>query len=131
MIIQPNDKLFDHLYWYLYTSRGDNKAQNFSFHIASAVLAYYLSTIKTPIYIIESLNHSIVYDGQSTWDLHLGIVFKDYKYPSLKVSNYTKIPKFYYSFSDICYQSFYYKKLQLKLFQIYNDRQYICKITTL
>ena len=50
-----------------------------------------------------------MYDGQSTWDLHLGIVFKDYKYPSLKVSNYTKIPKFYYSFSDKCYQSFYYK----------------------
>ena len=109
MIIQPNDKLFDQLYWYLYTSRGDNQAENFSCHIASAVLAYYLSTIKTPIYIIESLNHSIVYDGQSTWDLHLGIVFKDYKYPSLKVSNYTKIPKFYYSFSDKCYQSFYYK----------------------
>tara|TARA_Y100000114_G_C11647794_1_gene272596 strand:+ start:282 stop:668 length:387 start_codon:yes stop_codon:yes gene_type:complete len=109
MIVQPDDKLFDQLYWYLYTSRGDKKAQNHSCHISSAILAYYFSTIKTPIYIIESLNHSIVYDGQSSWDLHLGIVFKDYKYPSLNVPKYIKIPKFYYSFSNKCYDSFYNK----------------------
>ena len=109
MIIQPNHKLFDQLYWYLYTSRRDDNTQNFSCHISSAILAYYLSTIKDPIYIIESLNHSIVFDGQSSWDLHLGIVFKDYKYPSLKVPDYIKIPKFYYSFSSKCYNSFYHK----------------------
>ena len=109
MIVQPDDKLFEQLHWYLYTSRGDQKAQNFSCHISSAILAYYLSTIKKTIYIIESLNHSVVYDGQSSWDLHLGIVFKDYKYPSFKVPKYTKIPKFYYSFSTKCYDSFYNK----------------------
>ena len=109
MIIQPNHKLFDQLYWYLYTSRRDDNTQNFSCHISSAILAYYLSTIKDPIYIIESLNHSVVFDGSSSWDLHLGIVFKNYKYPSFKVPEYTKIPKFYYSYSDKCYQSFYSK----------------------
>ena len=114
MIIQPNHKLFDQLYWYLYTSRGDTKAQNYSCHISSAILAYYFSTIKDSIYIIESLNHSVVFDGTSSWDLHLGIVFKDYKYPSLKIPNYTKIPKFYYSFSNECYQSFYNKDKLLR-----------------
>ena len=114
MIIQPNHKLFDQLYWYLYTSRRDGNTQNFSCHISSAILAYYLSTIKDSIYIIESLNHSVVFDGTSSWDLHLGIVFKDYKYPSLKIPNYTKIPKFYYSFSNECYQSFYSKDKLLK-----------------
>ena len=109
MIVQPDDKLFEQLHWYLYTSRGDQKAQNFSCHISSAILAYYLSTIKKTIYIIESLNHSVVYDGQSSWDLHLGIVFKDYKYPSFKIPKYTKISKFYYSFSNECYEQFYSK----------------------
>ena len=109
MIIQPNHKLFDQLYWYLYTSRRDDNLQNFSCHISSAILGYYLSTIKTPIYIIESLNHSVVFDGQSSSDLHLGIVFKNYKYPSIKVPKYSKIPKFYYSFSTKCYDSFYNK----------------------
>ena len=109
MIVQPDHKLFDQLYWYLYTSRGDAKAQNYSCHISSAILAYYLSTIKSPIYIIESLNHSVVYDGQSSWDLHLGIVFKDYKYPSFKIPDYIQIPKFYYSYSQKCYDSFYHK----------------------
>ena len=119
MIVQPDDKLFDQLYWYLYTSRGDTKAQNHSCHISSAVLAYYFSTIKSPIYIIESLNHSVVYDGQSSWDLHLGIVFKDYKYPSIEIPDYIKIPKFYYSYSQKCYDSFYNKANLLR------DRQVI------
>ena len=119
MIVQPDDKLFDQLYWYLYTSRGDTKAQNFSCFISSAILAYYFSTIKKNIYIIESLNHSVVYDGQSTWDLHLGIVFKDYKYPSIEIPDYIKIPKFYYSFSPKCYDSFYHKDNLLR------DRQLV------
>ena len=54
MIIQPNHKLFDQLYWYLYTSRRDDNVQNFSCHISSAILGYYLSTIKTPY---TSLSH--------------------------------------------------------------------------
>ena len=110
MIVQPDDKLFDQLYWYLYTSRGDTKARNFSCEISSAILAFYFSILKTPIYIIGSLNHSVVFDGKSSWDLHLGIVFKDYKYPSLKVPDYIKIPKFYYHyFSPNGYCSFYHK----------------------
>ncbi|HAI37792.1 MAG TPA: hypothetical protein DCM40_06545 [Maribacter sp.] len=114
MIVSPDHKLFEQLYWYLYTSRGNEKARNFSCHISSAILAYYLSTVKAPIYIIESLNHSVVYDGQSSWDLHLGIVFKDYKYPSIKIPDYTKIPKFYFSFSAECYESFYNKNNMLR-----------------
>ena len=114
MIVQPDDKLFDQLHWYLYTSRRDTKAQNFSCHISSAILAYYLSTIKDPIYIIESLNHSVVFDGMSSWDLHLGIVHENYRYPSIKVPEYTKIPKFYYSYSYKCYQSFYNKNNLLR-----------------
>lgn len=112
MIVQPDDKLFDQLFWYLYTSRGDETLQKFSCQISSAILAYHFSLIKKHIYIIESLNHSVVYDGQSTWDLHLGIVFKDYKYPSSDIPKYIKIPKFCFQLSVKSYMSFYsYKNL--------------------
>ena len=119
MIVQPDDKLFDQLFWYLYTTRGDETAENFSCEIFSAILAYQFSLIKKHIYIIESLNHTVVYDGQSTWDLHLGIVFKDYKYPSLNVPKYIKIPKFCQQLSDKFYNSFYSRK------NLSRDRQQI------
>ena len=36
---------------------------------------------KSKVFIIESTNHAVVYDGKDTWDINLGFVLRNYRYP--------------------------------------------------
>jgi hypothetical protein len=112
MIIQPDHELFDHIYWLLFTSRGDeHHKKSYSCTILSAILAsYFLRFTKDSIYIIDSDNHSVVYDGISTWDLQQGVVFKNYKYPcKTGLPSTTSIPTFSRFYKQNLFDMYYTK----------------------
>jgi len=114
MIINPDDKIFDEMFYWMFIRRGDLKGKNFNCYLSSAILGYYFSEIKGTVYIIETNFHSVVFDGRSTWDLNLGIMFKDYKYPNKNLPKYTKIPKFYRFFTQHMYDNYYSPETLLK-----------------
>lgn len=108
MIIKEDHLIFDHLYWLLFTSRGDeNHKKSFSCTILSAILASHLLKFQNKVFIIDSSKHSVVYDGTSTWDLALGIVFVNYKYPSLNIPNAIFIPKFKRFYKENLFNDYY------------------------
>lgn len=71
--------------------------------LAGGVLASYLPEV----YIIETHNHAVLYDGKNTWDFYANAIFEDYRYPVLLIRSPitiwddtpidTKILKMYYS----------------------------------
>ena len=86
MIINTDHNVFDEIYWLLFTSRkNENHTRSFSCTIMSAIVASYMLQFKEELFIIDSQNHSVIFDGTSTWDLALGIVFENYKYPNLDI----------------------------------------------
>ena len=50
-------------------------------------------------YIIDSENHSVCYDGTDTWDLSLGVVFRNYRYPNQNLPKPEMIPSFDHLFA--------------------------------
>lgn len=84
--ITSNDEIFDRIYYQLYASRGFG-ARDFLLHceILSTICATYLLERCSKTYIINSTNHSVCYADGDTWDISLGLVFRDYKYPDLKI----------------------------------------------
>lgn len=110
MILQPDDKLFEELYYLLFTSRGDKEVHNFSCTIMTPILAYHLAKHIKKVWIIDTSRHCVLYDGKSTWDFNLGIVFENYMYPKLSPPKYYKIQKFFNFFDQKNYD-FYYSDL--------------------
>lgn len=78
------------LHYIAYASRSD--PQPHSCTICAAMGAYYLSRIKKTVAIIETDKHTVVWDGLDTWDFHLGIVFREYRYPSPNPPEFELIP---------------------------------------
>jgi len=108
MIVKPDHDVFNYIYWKLYEMKPKSFPKRHMCNIFSSILAYHLTQFtEDEIYIIDSKNHSVVFDGESTWDLHLGIMFQNYKYPKLPVPNYTKIPKFFFNYSKSMYTQYY------------------------
>ena len=91
----------------------EEKSQ-YSCKIMSAVFASFIVDNISKCFIIDSKNHSVVYDGIDTWDLSLGIVFKKYKYPDLNIPNPIIIEKFKNWYSSDLFNRYYSNKaLQL------------------
>jgi len=108
MIINPDHEVFEDIYYKLFEMTPKSNPKRHMCNISSSILAYHLVPFsKTGVYIIDSKNHSVVFDGKSTWDLNLGIVFENYKYPKSPLSKYIKIPKFYFNFSNKLFNKVY------------------------
>jgi hypothetical protein len=65
-------------------------------------------------YIIESSTHCVVFDGDDTWDLTYGCMFKDYKYPSVDIPNHTLVPYFDVWWREPAMQRYYSREALLK-----------------
>lgn len=103
-----NSKTFKEIKYSLtehYAKNGD-----FNCKIMSAIFASYLLSFQQKCYIIDSKQHSVVYDGNNTWDLSNGIVFRNYMYPSLNIPNPEIIPEFEDWFRQLEVYKFYNKE---------------------
>lgn len=100
-----HENIFEEIHYLLIDSREEKDF--FSCKIISAIFASFLVGSTSKCFIIDSKNHSVVYDGISTWDLSLGIVFKNYKYPDLNIPEPTFIPKFKDWFKEKNFKLFY------------------------
>ena len=115
MSISKDDAFFDHLYHCLYTHRQVNKA--FKCYVLSGVLcSFFLKHFSTVFIIDAEDHHSVVYDGKNTWDISLGIVFNNYKYPLNNVPKPDIIPAFA-EFYDLDIFNKYYSKESLSFAQ--------------
>lgn len=111
MIIPPDSSEFDDLFRLLFTSLGNLEPKKFySCVITSSILASWFMRFSDDITIINAGEHSVVYDGYSTWDISLGIVFDNYKYPNSAIPKYTKIPLFYRFFWQGNFNRYYNKE---------------------
>lgn len=81
--ISVNNPLFTDLNYWLIDRQ--NVPMSFNCKIMSAVTALYIlrHTDRQEVKIIESVQHSVVFDGLDTWDTQIGIVLRDYEYPKL------------------------------------------------
>ena len=110
MIINTDHNVFDEIYDLLFTSRkNENHTRSFSCTIMSAIVASYMLQFKEELFIIDSQNHSVIFDGTSTWDLALGIVFENYKYPNLDIPTYKTVPAFKSFFCQKNFNNYYTK----------------------
>jgi len=87
-----HQNIFEEIHFLLIDSRKEK--DSFSCKIISAIFASFIVGNTSKCFIIDSENHSVVFDGTNTWDLSLGIVFENYKYPDLNIPKPTFIPKF-------------------------------------
>ncbi len=62
---------------------------------------------KSKVFIIESCKHAVVYDGKDTWDINLGFVLRDYRYPEVDVPVKEFLPHFNCWFEQIWYDEYY------------------------
>lgn len=83
------------------------KGDNYSCKLFSGMFANLLLEHQSFCYIIDSEIHSVVFDGKHTWDLSLGVVFRNYKYPSSNIPEPEIIEDFNYCFNDILFSKYY------------------------
>ena len=90
--ISSSAEFFEDLYYFTCNQRFLDKTLNCQ--VMSSTTANYLLkyTDRKEVFIIESVNHSVVYDGLDTWDTHMGFVFRDYKYPNPRIPKFEWIP---------------------------------------
>ena len=115
MIIKPNDKLFDELYYLLFSSRQDSEEFGFSCTIMTPILAYYFVKRTEKVWILDTSRHCVLYDTISTWDFNLGIMFENYRYPNPIVPKYHKITNFYKFFDQKNYDYYYSDPSKVKV----------------
>jgi|TARA_B100000035_G_scaffold311987_2_gene322535 hypothetical protein len=80
-----------------------------SCNIASVAFANRLLSLKSKskVFIIESCNHSVVYDGKDTWDLNMGFVLRNYRYPDKDIPTKEFLPYFNCWFEQKWYDKYY------------------------
>lgn len=87
-----HDKILKEIHHLLLDSR--NSTDYFTCKIVSAVFASLVSHDISKCYIIESKSHAVVYDGINTWDLSIGVMFENYKYPDESIPEPVFLPHF-------------------------------------
>lgn len=107
-----HENVFNEIHFLLIDARRTTEL--YSCKIVSAIFASFLLSNLTKCFIIDSRNHSVVYDGKNTWDLSLGIMFKNYKYPDLDIPKPTFIPRFKHWFCEKNFNTFYNNKTLLE-----------------
>lgn len=87
--------------------------QGFSCKLLSSMFASLLSNVRNRCFIIDSNEHSVVFDGKDTWDISLGIVLRNYQYPNTNVPKPEMIEEFKHWFSEKQFNKYYsLKKLE-------------------
>lgn len=115
MILKPDSEEFSELYRLLFTSVGNPDPKKFlSCVLVSGIVATWFMRKSDEVFIINGSSHSVVFDGYSTWDLTLGIVLPNYKYPNLNPPTHLKINLFYRFFNEELYNHYYCDKSLLK-----------------
>ena len=111
MYLDLDDKIFDELSKIskLYFDSGLKNVCN----LLSTSFATYLTSFRNRLFIIHSKTHAVVYDGENTWDLGVGIFLMNYKYPNLNPPSPTIIPAFVDEFKEENF-SYYYSEEALK-----------------
>lgn len=81
-MIEITDDIFDEIYQRLIPQRKIPE-RRFDCVLMSSITASFFCRRFDQMLIIDSDQHSVAYDGKDTWDLSLGIVFRNYKYPEV------------------------------------------------
>ena len=106
--ITSNNEIFDRIHYHLFSGFDQNiRANRTHCKILSLVCAGYLLEFYNKTFIINSNDHAVCYAGSDTWDLTLGIVFRDYKYPDLKLPRPEMLPSFEYFFDTEKFDIYY------------------------
>jgi len=102
-------KVLDELKFRLFNTKEVTIDNKLSCNLVSAMFAnLFLShKRKSRVYIIESFNHSVVYDGINTWDINLGFVLKNYRYPENPVPPLEFLPVFKHWFQEKWFNTYY------------------------
>lgn len=97
----------EELFHLLVTDRGDFYNRSFSCKILPYMFAGLLSKKLNKSYVIETNKHCVFYDGIDTYDLVVGCMFKDYKYPLTNIPNPVCLPFFERWFTESHYDLYY------------------------
>lgn len=92
---------------YLLVDSRDCLCSTYSCKLLSAMFATLLLSIKNKCYIIDTHNHSVVYDGKDTWDIFLGLVFRNYRYPENNLPKPEVINQFKHWYKDNLFNEYY------------------------
>lgn len=106
--ITSNNEIFDRIHYHLFDSHDQNVgAYRLHCKILSLVCAGYLLEFYNKTFIINSSDHSVCYAGSDTWDLTLGVVFRNYKYPNLTLPKPEMLPSFEHYFNTTRFDAYY------------------------
>jgi len=102
-------KILDEFKFRLFPDKKVCLYNKLSCNLVSVMFANLLLSHKSKcrVFIIESLNHSVVYDGVDTWDINLGFVLRKYRYPEINVPPLEFLPHFKSWFQQEWYDVFY------------------------
>ena len=120
----------EELFHLLVTDRKDFYKRAFSCKIVPYMFAGLLSKRLRKSFVIETNKHCVFYDGKDTYDLVLGCMFKDYKYPLVNLPKPICIPFFDRWFESSHYDLYYTKsnllesKKHIKIVEIKKTGEY-------
>lgn len=101
------EKHLKELHENLVETRRPKNQDHFSCKIISPMFASLILDEINACYIIESSSHSVVFDGINTWDLAVGCMFENYKYPDVNIPKFQLIPYFGIHWSDWAMKLYY------------------------
>ena len=108
MIVQPDSGYILKLWDSCFTAAKNYDPQHFvGCVVASSILSVCLMKYTSDDIFIINGSHSVVYDGKSTWDLSLGIIFPNYRYPDPKPPKYLEISLFHRFFDEGLLNAYY------------------------
>lgn len=96
----------EELFHLLIIKRKDYYNRAFSCRIIPYMFAGLLSKRLKKSFVIETNKHCVFYDGKDTYDLVLGCMFKDYKYPLANLPEAVRLP-FFDKYFDYHYDLYY------------------------
>lgn len=108
MSLSVDNPIFNEMYEFLIMYKQSNFKNSCAF--LSTLFAKELTKYKDRVFIVDSATHAVVYDGKNTWDLGLGIVLFNYKYPRDNPPKPTILPAFKTYFKPEYYGEMYSDK---------------------
>lgn len=108
--MQPEvQEILDELKFRLFADKEVGLHNKLSCNLVSAMFAnLFLShKNKSKVFIIESTNHAVVYDGKDTWDINLGFVLRNYCYPEKHIPTLEFLPHFKHWYQQKWFDTYY------------------------
>lgn len=101
------EEVLDELSHHLFSIRRCSCPGRYTCKLMSGMFASFLLNSIPRCFIIDSFYHSVVYDGQNTWDVSNGFVLRNYKYPNKDVPSPELIPQFSKWFDPLIFKKNY------------------------